>query len=136
MKRRFHPPAVEPSVNLTPLIDVVFVILIVFLITAPLLELEQVDIAQGSKDSSNKSAQTNSPIAVYVRQDNTVWFESKQREEKELIELLKEARKRYPNTSAQLIQDRRSQFGTYQSVKGTFEAAGFTELEVVLRPGA
>ena len=32
----------EPTVNLTPLIDVVFVILIMFIVVAPLLELELV----------------------------------------------------------------------------------------------
>jgi len=35
----------EPTINITPLIDVVFVILIAFIIVAPLLEKEQVELS-------------------------------------------------------------------------------------------
>lgn len=38
----------EPAVNLTPLIDVVFVILIGFIIIAPLLEIDRIDLAEAS----------------------------------------------------------------------------------------
>jgi biopolymer transport protein ExbD len=137
VRRRFRIPHTEPTINLTPLIDVVFVILIVFLVAAPLLELEEIDIAQGPSVSTdhNRSVQANSPITVYVRQDDSIWFENKQREQQELIAVLSEARLRYPTTAPQLVQDRRSQFGTYQHVKNAFEAAGYSELELILRPG-
>ena len=42
VKRRLYPMASEePVVNLTPLIDVVFVILIMFILVAPLLEADR-----------------------------------------------------------------------------------------------
>ena len=44
----------EPEVNLTPLIDIVFVILIVFIVIAPLLQIEQVQLADAS--STNEAA--------------------------------------------------------------------------------
>lgn len=41
-----QPTFEEPTVNLTPLIDVVFVILIMFIVIAPLLDLDRIELAQ------------------------------------------------------------------------------------------
>ncbi len=35
----------EASINLTPLIDVVFVVLIIFILIAPMLELDRIQLA-------------------------------------------------------------------------------------------
>ncbi len=137
MRRRYRIPYSEPVINLTPLIDVVFVILIVFLVAAPLLELEQIEIAAAPphQTGASTSVQTSSPVTVYVRQDDSIWFEGQQHQAPELRAVLQEAHVRYPAVVPQLVQDRRSQFGTYQQVKNAFEGAGYHELELILRPG-
>lgn len=136
MQRRFKKKShQEPAINLTPLIDVVFVILIVFLLAAPLLELEQVNIAQAGTHEVAHPVQTNSPVMVYVKQDDSIWFENLPRDPQGLIAALREAHLRHPDVAPQLVQDRRSQFGTYQTVKNAFETAGYQELELILRPG-
>lgn len=129
--------AEEPMVNLTPLIDVVFVILIAFIVIAPLLELDRVELADASATPSEKTAsvQENSPIAIHVRQDNSIWFAGKQVSVNELPLLLSEAKSRYPHSRPQLFHDKHAAFGTYQSVKNAAEAAGFEQLDVVLKPG-
>ena len=38
----------EPSINMTPLIDVVFVVLVMFIIIAPILNIDRIDLAQGA----------------------------------------------------------------------------------------
>jgi biopolymer transport protein ExbD len=137
VRRRQSTPHTEPTINLTPLIDVVFVILIVFLVAAPLLELEQVALAQAPPQSSGKthSPQAKSAVTVYVKQDDTVWFQDKQRDMKELELALREAKQAHPEAIPHLVEDKRSQFGTYQAVKNAFEAAGYHEIELILRPG-
>lgn len=137
VRRRFRMPHSEPTINLTPLIDVVFVILIVFLVAAPLLELEQINIAHAAPHSGAaiRSVQSMSPVTVYVRQDDTIWFEDRRRDLADLGPALREARQLHPDKMPQLIQDQQSHFGTYQAVKNAFELAGFEELELILRPG-
>ncbi len=137
MRRRFRTSHTEPVINLTPLIDVVFVILIVFLIAAPLLELEQIDIAKGGHHDApaSRSVQSKSLVTVYVRPDDTIWFEDQRRDLMDLALVLREAHQRYPHVIPQLIQDRQSHFGTHQAVKNAFEVAGYQELELILRPG-
>jgi biopolymer transport protein ExbD len=51
-----------------------------------------------------------------------------------LTDHLKQAKTRYPQATPQLFHDRRAQFGTYQSVKNASEEAGFSQLELILKP--
>ena len=126
----------EPVVNLTPLIDVVFVILIAFIVLAPLLELDRIELADASGAPQDKSitVQEASPIAIHVRQDNIIVVNGNPVTLVQLTEYLKQAKKRYPQAKPQLFHDRKAHFGTYQAVKNAAEAAGFQQMDVILKP--
>lgn len=126
----------EPTINLTPLIDVVFVILIMFIVIAPLLELDRVELADApvAMISSISSAQESSPITIHVRQDNSIWFHDNKVTPKELAALLKEAKMRHPSATPQIFHDKKAEFGVYQSVKNAAEEAGFSHIDIILKP--
>ncbi|AXH78540.1 MAG: biopolymer transport protein [Circular genetic element sp.] len=126
----------EPTVNLTPLIDVVFVILIMFIVIAPLLELDRIQLAdsKGQHSGDSISVQESSPIAIHVRQDNSIWFSGNVVAITDLPDLLKLAKVNFPGIRPQLFHDRKAHFGTYQSVKNAAEEAGFDQLDIVLKP--
>lgn len=126
----------EPLINLTPLIDVVFVILIMFIVIAPLLELEQVQLASGPvRGRTTPAVQENSPVAIHVRADNSIWYKNRAVSPKQLTEQLTAAKRQYPKAVPQLFQDKKAQFGTYQTVKNGVEAAGYERLDLILNPG-
>jgi biopolymer transport protein ExbD len=115
----------EPAVNLTPLIDVVFVILIMFIVIAPLLELDHIELAEGpTASATNQSIQESSPITIHVRQDNSIKFNDRVVTVAELSMLLKQAKQQYPQVTPQVFHDRNAHFGTYQTVKNAVEEAG------------
>ena len=124
----------EPTVNLTPLIDVVFVMLIIFIVIAPLLDVDQVDLAQG-KIASNQTVSETSPIAIYVKGDNSVWLNRQRISVSELTEKAVLLRQAYPEVRPQLFHDKKAYFGTYQQVKNGMEEAGFDQLDIILTPG-
>jgi biopolymer transport protein ExbD len=129
--------AEEASINLTPLIDVVFVVLIMFIIIAPMLEVDKIQLAGASQKDDKEMAvvQESSPITLHVHADNSIYFNSKPVSLKELVLLLVEAKKKNPNKTPQLYHDKKAHFGTYQSVKNALESAGFEQLDVILQPG-
>lgn len=126
----------EPTVNLTPLIDVVFVILIMFIVIAPLLELDRVELAESGGDpmDSSVAVQETSPISIHVRGDNTILFNNKTVTLNQLGAQLKQAKSRYPGARPQLFHDRKAHFGTYQSIKNVTEEAGFKQIDIILKP--
>ena len=126
----------EPSVNLMPLIDVVFSILIMFIVVAPLLELDEVDLAEASPDpqSGAVAVKDGGPISIHVHQDNTVWLNQRAIELSHLSELLKQEKQRHPAARQQIYHDKRAPFGTYQSIKNAAEMAGFDQMDIILKP--
>lgn len=126
----------EPTVNLTPLIDVVFVILIMFIVIAPLLELDRVELADGphASLSAASSVQESSPITIHVHQDNTITFNNQAVSQTELAALLREAKAKYPQARPQVFHDKKAHFGTYQAVKNAAEEAGYSHIDIILKP--
>jgi biopolymer transport protein ExbD len=127
----------ETSINLTPLIDVVFVVLIMFIIVAPMLELDRVELATHQVQENKKMAtsQEGDALIIHVHRDNSIFFNSRKVDLNELAPLLRQARERAPDRIPQVFHDKKAYFQTYQSIKDAIETAGFREMDVVLKPG-
>lgn len=125
----------EPLVNLTPLIDVVFVVLIAFMLIAPILNIDSIQLTP-SNSSNKKELPTiaTNPLSISIRADDSIWFQGEKMGLKELQQKLKIEKKRKPNDTPQLIPDAQAHFETYQQVKNIFEACGFEQVDIVLRP--
>ncbi len=126
----------EPIINLTPLIDVVFVVLIAFILVAPLLDRDQVQLASGANVPSHVplSMKEASPIQIHVRADNTILFAGMLTSIDDLPQKLFTARQQFPQAHPQVFHDKRAHFGTYQALKNCLEKAGFDEMDIVLSP--
>lgn len=123
----------EPLINLTPLIDVVFVVLIAFMLIAPVLDIDSVHLAQSG--GAEKKELQSSAISISVHADNTIWYQGKKVSLSELSAQLKQEKKRHPKAIPQLVHDKQAPFGTYQSLKNTLESIGFEQMDVILKPG-
>ena len=138
MSKRFsssdEEPIEEPLINLTPLIDVVFVVLITFMIIAPFLQIDKVQLAPGSSSKEREPLSASTPLAITVRSDNTIWVQQKMVQPHELKNYLLQSKRGRPKETPQLIQDSRASFGTYQMVKNLVEECGYEELDVILKP--
>lgn len=126
----------EPTVNLTPLIDVVFVVLIIFIVIAPLLELDQIALADSSRgeDKTCLSVDGCSPVSIQVKADNGIWLNGQKVPLANLEQELKQSKLQHPNAIPQLFHDRKAHFGTYQSIKNAAEIAGYKQMDIVLKP--
>lgn len=126
-------PLEEPTINLTPLIDVVFVVLISFMLLAPLLDIESIHLAESSP-IAEKEKNPEHPFAISIRKDGSLWLRGQKIELGMLPNLLLVEKRRHPRLVPQVAPDKESPFGVYQEVKNTLEAAGCEEMELLLRP--
>ncbi len=136
-KRRFvvNPADDFPQVNLTPLIDVVFVVLIAFILIAPLLELEQISLAQSSP--AKELSHVNDPsaaITIRVYKNNEIRINEQKIAIDALLAHLRDLKKKHPHVIPRLFHDKGAYFGTYQQIKNSIEVAGFEKLDVILQP--
>lgn len=126
----------ETPINLTPLIDVVFVVLIMFIIVAPMLELDRVQLASAPvKDTDHMILiPENSPITLHVHADNSIWLNAQPIPLQSLLPILQKMKQQYPMTTPQVFHDKTAHFGTYQSIKNALEQAGFEQVDIILQP--
>ncbi len=131
-------PQLEDAwVNLTPLIDVVFVVLIMFIVVTPMLEIDQLELPSGNRTNSFEdiaSLQSDTDINIHVHKDNSIWLNKRLVTVDQLPFFLKEANMQYPNKTPKLFQDQFAYFGTYQEVKNAVQEAGFDQIDVILKP--
>lgn len=129
MRRRFYEST--PEINLTPLIDVVFVILIMFIVVVPMLEVESVHLAN-APEVTMPSLQTTG-ITIAIDSKNMIFLNQKKMESihqfKEQLTALKGSKEK-----PLLFQDQNSFFGTYQAVKNALTEVGFEQVDVILQP--
>lgn len=135
LKRRPQEPLENPEINLTALIDVVFVILIMFILIAPMLDIDRVELAGSAGHKEEKNVvDSNPPIVLHVYADNRVFLNKKQVPVKELSAVLAQSFKEHPKVRPLVYHDKDATFGTYQTVKNAVENAGFSEMDLILKP--
>ncbi len=60
----------KPDLNITPLVDVMLVLLAILMVTAPVIEFEeQINLPRGSK---SKQLQENKKIDIFITEDRTI----------------------------------------------------------------
>ena len=141
MRKRFLSDAEDASgddslLNLTPLIDVVFVLLITFILIAPLLKFDRIELAPAAQASKEEALpiQSRNSITIRVFDDNTVTINNRSVTEKDLLATLISLKKNHPTEVPLLFHDKNATFGTYQMIKNAAESAGFEEMDLFLKP--
>ncbi|EPP34804.1 biopolymer transport ExbD/TolR family protein [Chlamydia ibidis] len=134
MRRHFFEESEEdPTVNLTPLIDIVFVILMAFMIAMPMIRLDSIALAPGAKDHKVLGKDEDAPTLIKIFADKTIALNDHKMSLKELQTQLSLLHKQYPHRVPVLLQDGDTPFRLYQEVKIIIESAGFHELHVALQ---
>jgi biopolymer transport protein TolR len=64
--------SLNAEINVTPFVDVMLVLLIVFMVTAPLLQ-QGIDVSVPKTESSNLPATEGEPLTVSVLADGTIY---------------------------------------------------------------
>ncbi len=125
----------NPELNMTPLLDVLFVLLILFILVAPLLQIDRVQLVtalEESKTLKTANFQTQSELIIEVDKNNQIRVNNKNiklTDLKQHIESLKIPKQ----TTPILLQDKKSDFGTYETIKQTLESLDFKQLDIILK---
>lgn len=123
----------DASVNLTPLIDIVFVILMAFMIAVPLLRLDSISLASSSQDNPPLGKEQQTPIVIKVFADHSIQLNDQLISLSELQSQLGVLHQQHPHVVPLLLQDGDTPFRYYQTIKSTIESAGFRELHIALQ---
>lgn len=76
MKRR-HRGADEAEIDMTPMLDVTFIMLIFFIVTTSFVKVSGIDVSRPSSAPSKVQKQNNKPIVVQINADGTVTMDNR-----------------------------------------------------------
>ncbi|MBP1641368.1 MAG: hypothetical protein H6Q03_37 [Acidobacteria bacterium] len=75
------------DINITPLVDVMLVLLIIFMITAPMLH-QGIEVALPKSEAPNLSNRLSDPIVLSINRDGLVYLKDKPVHPTRLVEVL------------------------------------------------
>ena len=134
-RQRKHEQKAE--INVVPWIDVCLVLLIVFMVTAPLMmQGVEVQLPQASTDPLEDMEE---PLIVSVKQDKSFYLNLGADEEKPqpLADIAEQVRKvlaNKPKTPVLVWGDSRVEYGVVVEVMGALQAVGVADVGLVTEP--
>ena len=121
------PPMSE--INMTPLIDVMLVLLVIFIITAPLMVSSvKVDLP---KAASARAAETPKFVALAIDKSGQVFVDDRPHTLDELALRLQKAAQQNPDTEVQLRADTSVPYGRVVEIMGVSQKAGLNRIGFV-----
>ena len=118
------------DINMTPLIDVMLVLLVIFIITAPLmLSAIQVDLPRENTSAGAQSA--TAPLSVTIAKDGAVYIQEERMSEQSLRQALQAVARRNPETELALRADVAVPYGAVVALMAQAHQAGLHRIGFV-----
>jgi biopolymer transport protein TolR len=119
------------EINITPLVDVVLVLLVIFMLTAPVL---QSGIEVNVPKTKTVKAITQQRMVVTINKDQEVFLQDKPVNLANLPSLLSQPGTDPSQQVIYLEADERVPFGAFASVMDAVKQAGITHVSIVTQP--
>ncbi|MGN6224237.1 ExbD/TolR family protein [Pseudoxanthomonas sp.] len=122
------------EINVTPLVDVMLVLLIIFIITAPLMshkvkiELPEANLVQDGKD---KEAPPVPPITISVKEDGSLYWNDEAISKEILESRLSSTAQLQPQPKLNLRGDRTTKMRTINEVTKIAQSQGMLDIGYV-----
>ncbi len=131
-KRRHRRNPVMAEINVTPMVDVMLVLLIIFMVSAPLLTVGvPIDLPQ--TQASSLDAADKEPLAISVNTKGQVFLQNSEIKVEDLVPKLQAitATRGGADERIYVRGDKTVDYGTMMKIMGRLSAAGFRRVALV-----
>lgn len=123
------------DINVTPMVDVMLVLLVIFMVTAPLVTTGvSVDLPKAKAPAMNE--QDNKPLYVTVQGDGKLFLNDSPVTLEQLPEKVKAIAGANPDVRIYVRGDAASQYGVVMQALGALYAGGFTKAALITQPAS
>ena len=130
-KRKHHRQRVMSEINVTPMVDVMLVLLIIFMVSAPLLTVGvPIDLPQSQAKSLE---QDKEPLTVSVTEKGQIFLQNSEIAADDLIAKMQAVAEARGGKDARVYVrgDKKVDYGTMMKVMGQLSSAGFHRVALV-----
>ncbi len=130
-RRKRHRQRVMSEINVTPMVDVMLVLLIIFMVSAPLLTVGvPIDLPQSQAKSLE---QDKEPLTLSVNDKGKVFLQNAEIDVNDLVPKLQAVAQARGGSEARIYLrgDKSVNYGTMMKVMGQLSSAGFHKVALV-----
>ena len=121
--------AVVADINVTPMVDIMLVLLIIFMVITPMLQKGvSVDMAKATNPREMREADQDDAVVVAVTRDGRIYLGSDQLAKERLSERIQDLLAAKVDKTVYVKSDRRAKYGGVVDVVDTVRSAGVDTL--------
>jgi len=128
MRRRHARKGDEVEINITPMLDVVFIMLIFFIVTTSFIKETGIDVNRPSADTAEKKERGNILIAISANGD--IWMNKRRIDIRSVRANVERAHAENPEGSVVITADRESKTDTLIQVMDQARLAGVRNVSI------
>ena len=121
---------VRSDINVTPLVDVVLVLLIIFMVVTPMLQ-KGMPVELPITKNPDKKPDSENQVIISVKSDSTIYIEQNWVPKTELVSQLKEMHDRNPSREILIKGDSRLMYKDIKKVMDMINEAGFENVGLI-----
>ena len=126
-RRNAYRPMSE--INVTPMVDVMLVLLIVFMVAAPLLTVGvPVDLPQTNAPAINEQKE---PLVISINNEGKLFLQNSEVADDQIIARLKAITANNPNATIYVRGDKAINYGRIMEVMGMVGSAGYSKVSLI-----
>lgn len=128
-KHRKHKRKLISEINITPFVDVMLVLLVVFMVTAPMM-ISGINVKLPQTTAAPISG-NDEPLTITVTDKGFLYIQDVSIENKDLIAKLVAITKEKKDTRIFVRGDKDATYGTIMSVIGSINQAGYSHISLI-----
>ena len=128
MRRRRSRQDEEDQVNLTPMLDVVFIMLIFFIVTASFVKEAGIDISRPPAATAERKERGN--ILIAITENDQIWIDRRQVDPRALRANIERLHAENPQGSVVIQADKNSKNGLLVTVMDAARLAGVSSVSL------
>jgi biopolymer transport protein TolR len=125
--------AMNSDINVTPLVDVVLVLLIIFMVVTPMLQ-KGVPVNLPVTEEPEKTPDTEKQLQISVKADGSVYLGPNVIRKDQVESALKEIQERTPDREIAVKGDRLVKYGDVLDVLKACREVGFNDVGLIAQP--
>ncbi len=132
-KRHTNNDSAEADIDLTPMLDVVFIMLIFFVVTTSFIKESGVEVNQPRADTAQQQDQAN--ILIAIRPNGEIWIDGRAVDVRAVRANVERLRAEFPEGQVVVQGDREAQIGLLVKVMDQVRLAGITNVAIAADQG-
>jgi biopolymer transport protein ExbD len=132
MGRRRIEEEEDTEINMTPMLDIVFIMLIFFIVTTSFVKESGIDVNRPSANTAERKERGN--ILIAISQENEVWMDRRQIDLRAVRANVERFRAENPEGSVVIQADKNAKTGILIQVMDQTRLAGVTNISIAANP--